>query len=148
MKRIRDEAGCDEGSILLFGIGLAVAALMIVTTAINVAAMWTTRNVLDGIADGSALAVAQAIDSNAVYRNGLGSALVLSEPLARTRVNQYVLNSGVRGQVAGFTVRSVAVSGRAVTVTVQATPVLPFGYLLPVSRAVVVSSAKAINKVK
>jgi hypothetical protein len=44
----------DEGSILLFGIGLSVAGLMIATVSINVASLWVTRNVLDGIADGAA----------------------------------------------------------------------------------------------
>ena len=145
---IRTKCQAEDGSILLFGIGLAIAALMIVTAAVNVAALWTTRNVLDGVADGAALAAAQAVDANSVYRNGLGAALVLSEPLARTRVTQYVQASGVRKQVSGFAVRSVVVSGRAVTVTVQAHPVMPFGYLMPISRPVVISAAKAINKVK
>lgn len=145
---IRTKYKDEDGSILLFGIGLAIAALMIVTAAVNVAALWTTRNVLDGIADGAALAAAQAVDANSVYRNGLGTALVLSEPLARTRVTQYVQTSGVRKQVSGFAVRSVVVSGRAVIVTVQAHPVMPFGYLMPISRPMVVSAAKAINKVK
>lgn len=146
--RLRNLIQEEDGSILLFGIGLGIATLMIVTAAVNVAALWTTRNVLDGIADGAALAAAQAVDANAVYRNGLGSALVLSEPIARSRVSQYVQASGIRKQTTGFSVRSVAVSGRAVTVTVQASPIMPFGYLMPVSRPVVVSAAKAINKVK
>jgi hypothetical protein len=138
----------DDGSILLFGIGLAVAALMIVTAAVNVASLWTTRNILDGVADGAALAAAQAIDVNAVYRNGLGSSLTLSDPIARDRVSKYLQVSGVRSQLSGFSVRAVVVSGRAVTVTVQASPIMPFGYLMPISRPVVVSAAKAINKVK
>lgn len=146
--RLRNLVREEGGSILLFGIGLGIATLMIVTAAVNVAALWTTRNVLDGIADGAALAAAQAVDANAVYRNGLGSALVLSEPIARSRVSQYVQASGIRKQTTGFSVRSVVVSGRAVTVTVQASPIMPFGYLMPVSRPVVVSAAKAINKVK
>ncbi len=40
----------DDGSILLFGIGLSVAGLMIATVSINVASLWVTRNILDGIA--------------------------------------------------------------------------------------------------
>jgi len=50
----RKLVGRDEGSILLFGIGLSVAGLMIATVSINVASLWVTRNVLDGIADGAA----------------------------------------------------------------------------------------------
>jgi hypothetical protein len=40
------------------------------------------------------------------------------------------------------------VSGTAVTVTVQASPRTAFGYLMPISTPVVVSAAKAINKVR
>jgi hypothetical protein len=138
----------DDGTILLFGIGLAITLLMVLTASVNVASMWSTRHYLDGIADGAALAGAQAIDANAVYVNGLGSTLVLSDPLARTRVQQYLAASGARNQVTSFKVKSIRVSGKSVTVTVQAQPKLPFGYLLPMSHPVVVSAAKAINKVK
>ena len=138
----------DEGSIILFGIGLSVAGLMIATVSINVASLWVTRNVLDGIADGAALSAAQAVDADAIYRNGLGANLRLNESLARTRVNEYVSNAKVRSQVQQFSVKSVTVSGTAVTVTVQARPRTAFGYLMPISTPVVVSAAKAINKVR
>lgn len=138
----------DEGSILLFGIGLSAAGLMIATVSINVASIWVTRNVLDGIADGAALSAAQAVDTDAIYRNGLGANLRLNESLAKTRVNQYVTTANVRSQVQQFSIRSVVVSGTSVTVTVQARPSTAFGYLMPISTPVVVSAAKAINKVK
>jgi hypothetical protein len=138
----------DEGSILLFGIGVAVAGLMIATASINVASIWVARNVLDGIADGAAISAAQAIDADAIYRNGFTANLRLDEGLARTKVSQYVASAKVRSQVQEFSVRSVVVSGTAVTVTVQAKPKTAFGYLMPISTPVVVSAAKAINKVK
>ena len=138
----------DEGSILLFGIGLSVAGLMIATVSINVASLWVTRNVLDGIADGAALSAAQAVNVDAIYRDGLDANLRLSESLARAKVNQYVSAANVSSQVQQFSVRSVRVSGTAVTVTVQASPRTAFGYLMPVSTPVVVSAAKAINKVR
>ena len=140
--------GRDEGSILLFGIGLSVAGLMIATISINVASLWVTRNVLDGIADGAALSAAQAVNVDAIYRDGLDANLRLSESLARAKVNQYVDAANVRSQVQQFSIRSVRVSGTAVTVTVQASPRTAFGYLMPVSTPVVVSAAKAINKVR
>ena len=138
----------DKGSILLFGIGLSVAGLMIATVSINVASIWVTRNVLDGIADGAALSAAQAVNTDAIYRDGLGANLRLNENVARTKVNQYVSTANVRAQVEQFSVRSVVVSGATVTVTVQATPRTAFGYLMPISTPVVVSAAKAINKVQ
>ena len=138
----------EEGSILLFGIGLSVAGLMIATVSINVASLWVTKNVLDGIADGAALSAAQAVNTDAIYRDGFGANLRLNENLARTKVSQYVDAANVRSQVKQFSVRSVVVSGTAVTVTVQASPNTAFGYLMPISTPVVVSAAKAINKVR
>lgn len=138
----------DEGSILLFGIGLAVTALMIATLAINVASLWVTRNVLDGIADGAALSAAQAIDTDAIYRDGIGTSLRLNETLARNRVLEYVHVAQATEQVDQFSVSSVSVSGTSVTVTLQGIPKLPFGYLMPVAAPIVVSSAKAINRVR
>jgi hypothetical protein len=121
---------------------------MITTVAINVAAIWTTRNILDGIADGAALAAAQAIDADAVYRDGIGTRLRISENSARARVRDYVRAADADAQVQQFSIRAVTVSGTSVTVTVQAKPNLAFGYLMPVSSPVVVSSAKAINRVR
>ena len=146
--KLRNLVARDEGSILLFGIGLSVAGLMIATVSINVASLWVTRNTLDGIADGAALSAAQAIDTDAIYRDGLGSNLRLNENLARAKVNQYVDAANVRSQVKQFVVRSVEVSGSTVTVTVQTRPSPAFGYLMPISTPVVVSAAKAINKVR
>ena len=146
--KFRKFFGSDDGSILLFGIGLSVAGLMIATVSINVTSLWVTRNVLDGIADGAALSAAQAVNSDVIYLDGLDANLRLNESLARSKVNQYVDAANVRSQVQKFSVRSVKVSGSAVTVTVQASPSTAFGYLMPISTPVVVSAAKAINKVR
>ena len=143
LKKLRKE----DGSILVFGIGLAVTAIMIFTLAVNVATLWLTRNVLDGIADGAALAAAQAIDSDAVYESGVGGNLKLNSSQAKNRVKQYVQTGNIKSQVRELGIKSVVVSGTSVTVTLQAKPNLAFGYLLPISSPVVVSSAKAINKV-
>jgi exo-beta-1,3-glucanase (GH17 family) len=121
---------------------------MIATVSINVASIWVTRNVLDGIADGAALSAAQAIDADSIYRDGLGTEIRLNESLARSKVNQFVLVADVRSQVEEFAVRSITVSGTSVTVTVQAKPRTDFGYLMPISKPLVVSAAKAVNKVR
>ena len=144
LKKLRKE----DGSILVFGIGLAVTAIMIFTLAVNVATLWLTRNVLDGIADGAALAAAQAIDSDAVYESGVGGNLKLNSSQAKNRVKQYVQTGNIKSQVRELGIKSVVVSGTSVTVTLQAKPNLAFGYLLPISSPVVVSSAKAVNKVR
>ena len=146
--KLRKSCLSEEGSILLFGIGLSITGLLIATISINVSSLWVTRNVLDGIADGAALAAAQAVDVDAIYQDGLGANLRLNENSARAKVNQYVSAANVRSQVDQFSVRSVVISGTAVKVTVQAKPRTAFGYLMPISTPVVVSAAKAINKVR
>lgn len=133
---------------MLFGIGLSIAGLMIATVAINVASIWITRNTLDGIADGAALSAAQAVDSDSIYQNGLSDHLRLNERLAITKVREYVNAADARTHVEQFTIRSVSVTGKSVTVTLQAKPRPAFGYLMPISAPVVVSAAKAINKVR
>lgn len=133
---------------MLFGIGLSIAGLMIATVAINVASIWITRNTLDGIADGAALSAAQAIDSDSIYQNGLSDRLRLNERLAKSKVREYVNAAGARIHVEQFTIRSVSVTGKSVTVTLQAKPRPAFRYLMPISAPVVVSAAKAINKVR
>jgi hypothetical protein len=146
--KIRKLITTDHGSILVFGIGLSLAGLMIATVSINVASIWVTKNTLDGIADGAALAAAQAVDVDVIYREGVGNNLRLNESLARIRVKEYLKVADAGSQIQNLSVSSVSVSGSAVTVTVQAQPHTAFGYLMPISAPVVVSAAKAINKVR
>jgi uncharacterized membrane protein len=146
--RLKKCFSSEDGSVLLFGIGLSIAGLMIATVSINVASIWITRNTLDGIADGAALSAAQAIDTDDIYQNGLDGSLRLNERIARSRVREYVNAAGARSKVEQFAIRSVVVTGKSVMVTVEAKPRPAFGYLMPISAPVVVSAAKAINKVR
>jgi len=68
--------------------------------------------------------------------------------LSRWFPSYWKSDANVHSQVQKFSVRSVVVSGTAVTVTVQARPRTAFGYLMPISTPIVVSAAKAINKVR
>lgn len=142
--RMRD----DEGSVLVLGIGLSIVCVMIATVAINVATIWLARTSLNSVADGAALAGAQAIDSAAVYRDGLTGITHLSPSKARAKVRAYVAKPEVKSQVHGLKVRSVVVSGNSVQVTVSATPAMPFGYLWNNAPVITRSKARAINHVK
>lgn len=138
----------EDGSVLVLGVGLSIVCVLIATVAINVSTLWLARTSLNSVADGAALAGAQAIDSASVYRDGLTGITHLSPSLARSKVRAYVSKPEVKLQVHGLKVRSVVVSGNSVQVTVSAIPAMPFGYLWNSSPVIARSKARAINHVQ
>lgn len=138
----------DEGSILVLGIGLSLVCVLIATVAINVATVWLARTALDSVADGAALAGAQAIDRAAIYQEGLRGITRVSPSLARTKVRAYLARPEVQAQVHDLKLRSVSVSGNSVQVAVSCRPAMPFGYLWDSPTVLARSKARAINYVK
>jgi len=137
--------GDERGSVMVLGIGLSIAALMVITLAVNVSSVWVARHALDSVADGCALAAAQAVDVRAIYHNGLTSPIPLDQSLTRQKVASYLTKAHVRSQFTDFKVRSVRVTQNQVRVEVQALAPLPFGYLMGGMRPVIVSAASAVN---
>lgn len=138
----------DEGSILVLGIGLSLVCVLVATVAINVATVWLARTSLDSVADGAALAGVHAVDSAAIYRDGLSGMTRISPSLARTKVRAYLARPEVQSQVHGLKLRSIVVSGNSVQVTVSCFPAMPFGYLWDAPTVTARSKARAINYVK
>ena len=138
----------DEGSILVLGIGLSLVCVLIATVAINVATVWLARTALDSVADGAALAGAQAIDRAAIYQEGLSGITRVSPSLARAKVRAYLARPEVQAQVHDLKLRSVSVSGNSVQVAVSCRPAMPFGYLWDSPTVLARSKARAINYVK
>ena len=137
--------GDERGSVMVLGLGLSIAALMVITLAVNVSSVWVARHALDSVADGCALAAAQAVDVQAIYQHGLTSRIPLDQSVARQKVASYLTKAHVRTQFSNFTVRSVRVTRNQVRVEVQALAPLPFGYLVGGMRPVIVSAASAVN---
>ena len=135
----------DEGSILVLGIGLSLVCVLVATVAINVATVWLSRTALDSIADGAALAGTHAIDSAAIYRDGLSGITHLSQSQARVKVKAYLARPEVKSQVHGLRLRSIVVNGNSVQVTVSCNPAMPFGYLWDAPSVTARSKARAIN---
>lgn len=136
----------DEGSILVLGVGLLVTAVLVATMVVNVAGLWVTRSALNSVADGAALAGAQAVDEDLIYRFGVPARLRLDPALARRRVTAFVAHE--RTRVPGMVVRSVEVTGAQVAVTVAAPPHPAFGYLMPLRPTLVVAAAHSANIVR
>jgi hypothetical protein len=118
---------------------------MVVTLSVNVTSVWVARHSLDSVADGCALAAAQAVDVRAIYRQGVTVRIPLDQSLARRNLSTYLAKANVRTQFTSFRVRSVRVTHNQVRVEVEALSPLPFGYLMGRMRPVIVSAASAVN---
>ena len=138
----------DRGSVLTFGIGISIFMLLLVTVAINLASMWSTKVTLRTIADGAALAGAQAVDTSMVYKYGTVSSVRLSPSLARNRITAYVNQPIVNNRVIGLEISSIRVANNKVTLVLACQPDLPFGYLLPTSIAKIEATATAAQEVR
>lgn len=134
----------ENGSVLTFGIGLAILLLMLVSVSVNLASLWATKATLRTIADGAALSGAQAVDVAGVYAHGVQSDVRLSPRLARLHVDRYINQSPVHRRVHNLRVVTMTVAGDQVKVVLSCDPQLPFGYLLPthISRIQAVAMAR------
>lgn len=128
---------------MTLAIGLFVVVVSMCTLGADVSSLWVTRHGLDSVADGAALAAAQAIDADSIYRHGLTNPVQLSSTLAKKKVNAYVASAKVTSRFAGFKIRAVTVSKSRVHVELQCAADLPFGYLVPGGGGVVMASAEA-----
>ncbi|CAB4333529.1 MAG: hypothetical protein F2839_02040 [Actinobacteria bacterium] len=138
----------DHGSVLVLGIGMAVLLVSVVTIAVNVTTIWISRTTLNAVADGAALAGAQAVSTDDIYRNGIGSRLVLDPGLATKRVHQYLSSSPVRQQMPGLRLVKVEVIRDRVVVHIAAHPNVPFGYFFSSGEVLAQSRAIAVNQVR
>jgi len=137
----------ERGSVLTFGIGLAILLLMLVTVSINIVSLWTTKVTLRTIADGAALSGAQAVDVTNVYEHGVQTIVRLSPRLSRIRVDKYLNQPAVQNRVHGLEVVTISVIGNQVNVIISCEPKLPFGYLLPTENSRIQAAATARQEV-
>lgn len=116
----------DEGSVLLLILGLVVLAALFVTVVMDVSALFLDRRELIAAADGAALAGAQAVDTRALYTQGLPAAgpLTLDEDRARAAVRSYLLANGFFDQYDDLGLEIVTTS-TTVSVRLRAVVQLP-----------------------
>lgn len=138
----------DDGSIMVLAIGMTVVVAAMLTVAVNIAAVWEQRTALNSLADGAALAGAQAVDRDAVFTQGLGAQLVLDPPQARRRVRAYVARAAGASGLGDVTVERIVVERTAVVVTLRADARAPFGYFLPDAASSLRATARGINKLR
>ena len=87
----------EEGTVLLLILGLVVVAALLVAVVTDVSALYLERRELVAAADGAALAGAQAVDEELVYRNGLPASgpVPLDRGAAEQAVRNYLSDAGL-----------------------------------------------------
>ena len=124
MSRRRD----DEGTVLVLVLGFTMVLALMVGVVVNVSAAVLARRAVSGAADGAAIAAAQALDVERLYRDGLrGDRVPLSPVGARQRVAAYA--EQVRSDQPGLRL-TVSVDSSTATVVAVRDVRLPFGRLL------------------
>jgi len=143
----RDQPHDEQGQTTLLIVGLAVVLLMAVAVVVDASAAFLQRQGLDSIADGAALAAADAgAQGEEVYAGGLDDGhLQLVADAARTGVDDYLAAIDARRRYPGLRAR-VSVDESAGTVTVRLVAPLDLPLRVPGSpgRARIGASASAV----
>ena len=108
MSRAVSERHDEDGTVTLLIIGFAVVLLLGIGVVIDASAAYLQRQGLDTVADGAALAGADAGSRNlgALYGEGIGSEVRLAqaETAARSAVIDFLRRTGAAGQYPGLRV--------------------------------------------
>lgn len=93
----REPERADQGTVLLLIIGLVVLATLLVAVVTDISALYLERRQLVAAADGAALAGAQAVDEETIYRNGLPATgpVPLDQEAAERAVRDYLSEAGL-----------------------------------------------------
>ena len=97
--RRRDE--CGQTTLLI--IGLAVVVAMLVGVVVDASAAYLRRQGLDSLADGAALAGADGVQGEQVYRGGLADRARIDPEAARRFVAGYLREVGATQKYPGLT---------------------------------------------
>ena len=134
----RVDVRSDEGTVLLLILGLVVVAALFVAVVTDISALYLERRELVAAADGAALAGAQAVDEESVYRDGLPASgpVPLDQEAAEQAVRDYLADAGLlTGKL------EVSISTSATTVSV----VLATRLDLPVASTVTAGASGAAD---
>lgn len=115
----------DDGSVLMLVLGMVVIAFLLVAVVTDTSALYLKRRALQAMADGAAIAGAQAMDADAVYAGRATSSVPLDPAGVADAVRDYVRKAGGS---ASFdpALSSVSTDGVTARVTLSATIRLPF----------------------
>ncbi len=109
-RRRRDE----RGQVTVMIVGFVAVLAMAVAAVTDASAAYLHRSGLDTVADGAALAAADALDRDRVYQQGLGETPDLDPALARERIETYLRETGAYGRFPGLTWQPEVTANRVV----------------------------------
>lgn len=79
-----DEAGAEDGRILVLGIGLVMLLLVAIVGGVDATSILLARMRVYDAADAAAVDAADSVDQSALYRNGVGQTLALTDATVYT----------------------------------------------------------------
>lgn len=110
---------------MVLGLGLIAVALVAVMVGVDATSAYLQRRTLVALADASALAGAQAIDTAAYYRDGATSSTSLDPSAVTSRVSAF-LRASATDNPERLRLEGVATDGRVVVVRLSQPLRLPF----------------------
>ena len=142
MTRRRAEGG--QTSLLIVGFTLVVAMMVVVV--VDASAAYLRRQALGSLADGAALAAADALESERVYTDGLGQHAEIDPRLAELLVREHLSAVDAERLFPGLS-HDVSVSGDRVVVRVGAPLRLPLPLPGVAEETYVTGTAAAVTAV-
>ena len=133
-RRVTDSR--ESGTVMLLVIGLVAVLVATIAVVTDVSSLWLTRRSLHDGADAAAIAAAQAVDLDAVYRGATprtrdGVAVLPLDPgQVRARVMRYVKDARLTTAFSHLQVVSVRSDGDSVVVVLRARAKPPFMSML------------------
>lgn len=92
----------ERGQTSLLILGFFLVAILLVVVVVDASAAYLRRQQLDAVADGAALAAADAIRGEQVYEDGLGERAELDPQQARQHVAAYLQRLGAHASYPGL----------------------------------------------
>ena len=122
----RVDRRADDGQVLLVIIGYALIAAALIVVAVDVSAVILARRALSALADGTAIAAAQAADEPRLYARGAGDVLPLVPDGVRAAAATYLERRDAVINYPGLQLVEASTDGTTVTVTLTEDKPLPF----------------------
>jgi Flp pilus assembly protein TadG len=114
----------DSGQMSVLIVGFLALLLILAAVVVDVSAAYLRRTAMNNVADGAALAAADAVQGHQVYTSGLGADAPIDAAVARRYVADYLAASGATSDYPGLRWQVVQ-HGSDVQVTVRAPLDLP-----------------------
>lgn len=92
----------EDGQTALLIVGFFLVAVLLVVVVVDASAAYLRRQELDSLADGAALAAADAVREEQVYTEGLGETAALDPVAARQQVADYLAQVGAHRAYRGL----------------------------------------------